>query len=367
MKVYLVGGAVRDALLGREVVEKDYVVVGGTVEALLQQGFKQVGKAFPVFLHPQTHEEYALARTEKKVGAGYHGFSFVADPSVTLEQDLARRDLTINAIAKTQTGEIIDPYHGVADLNNRILRHVSDAFIEDPVRLLRIARFLARFEYLGFHIAPETKQLLKEMVIRGETKALVAERVWQEYEKGLIEKSPHAFFETLYETGAFFDVFSVPNDFDFAKGITRLKNLATFSENGSLRMAAFLSPMGGKAHKVLEKLKAPKLVVQRLQQLYQFSPELIKPEWQPEPILKLLRCHPKILEPAFLKDFIQACFVIQDRTVPDVIKKQETLMRLENEVNAIKAEAFIQQGLSGVQLGQAIEKAWLAKIAACLS
>lgn len=196
---YIVGGAVRDRLLGRPVVDRDWVVVGATPEILRAQGFQPVGKDFPVFLHPETHEEYALARTERKTARGYHGFSFYAAPDVTLEQDLARRDLTINAMAQGPDGQIIDPYHGQADLKAGILRHVGPAFAEDPVRILRIARFAARF---GFTLAPETLQLMIAMVDNGEVDALVAERVWQEMARALMEDDPVAFFLTLRQCGA---------------------------------------------------------------------------------------------------------------------------------------------------------------------
>lgn len=199
MKIYLVGGAVRDALLGLPVKDRDWVVVGANAETMLQQGFQAVGKDFPVFLHPTTHEEYALARTERKVGRGYTGFTFHAEPSVTLEDDLLRRDLTINAIAQDENGNIIDPFGGQIDLQNKILRHVSPAFTEDPVRILRIARFAARF---GFQIAPETMNLMREMVDNGEVDALVAERVWQEFAKGLMETQPARMIEVLRECGA---------------------------------------------------------------------------------------------------------------------------------------------------------------------
>jgi tRNA nucleotidyltransferase (CCA-adding enzyme) len=202
VKIYLVGGAVRDALLSQQVVERDYVVVGSTPEEMLAKHFKPVGKDFPVFLHPKTKEEYALARTERKTGPGYAGFSFYAAKDVTLEEDLKRRDLTINAMAQDEAGNIIDPYHGQADLENRLLRHVSDAFAEDPVRILRIARFAARFHYLGFTVAPETLLLMKAMVANGEVNALVAERVWQEWQRALEEKNPEIFIEVLRACGA---------------------------------------------------------------------------------------------------------------------------------------------------------------------
>jgi tRNA nucleotidyltransferase (CCA-adding enzyme) len=199
MQIYLVGGAVRDKLLGRAVKEKDWVVVGATVEELLRLGYRQVGKDFPVFIHPQTGEEYALARTERKVSRGYTGFSFDVTPQVTLEEDLQRRDLTINAMAETQEGVLVDPYHGKEDLAQKILRHVSPAFVEDPVRILRVARFAARF---AFTIAPETLKLMQEMVTSGEVDALVPERVWKELERALSEPYPENFFASLAACGA---------------------------------------------------------------------------------------------------------------------------------------------------------------------
>lgn len=199
MKIYCVGGAVRDQLLGLPVKDRDYVVVGATPEEMLKQGFKPVGKDFPVFLHPRTHEEYALARTERKTGRGYHGFEFHTAPDVTLEQDLARRDLTINAIAQDSDGKLIDPFNGASDLKAGVLRHVGPAFSEDPVRILRVARFAAR---LGFRIAPETLELMRGMAQNGEADALVAERVWQEVARGLMESTPSRMITVLRECGA---------------------------------------------------------------------------------------------------------------------------------------------------------------------
>ncbi|WP_318013821.1 multifunctional CCA addition/repair protein [Paucibacter sp. DJ2R-2] len=200
MKSYLVGGAVRDALLGWPVKDRDWVVVGADPAAMRAAGYQAVGRDFPVFLHPETHEEYALARTERKTAPGYHGFAFHASPDVTLEQDLARRDLTINAMAQDASGQIIDPYGGQRDLAARVLRHVSPAFAEDPVRILRLARFAARFE--GFTVAPETLALMRAMVAAGEVDALVAERVWQEFAKGLMEAQPARMIEVLRDCGA---------------------------------------------------------------------------------------------------------------------------------------------------------------------
>lgn len=202
MKIYLVGGAVRDSLLNQPVVDKDYVVVGSSVEQMLALGYQQVGKDFPVFLHPKTQQEYALARTERKTGNGYQGFSCDANQQVTLEQDLLRRDLTINAIAQDEQGNLHDPYHGVDDIKAKVLRHVSDAFIEDPLRVLRVARFAARFHHLGFNIAPETLQLMSDIANSGELEHLTPERVWQECDKALGSQSPQVFFEVLKECQA---------------------------------------------------------------------------------------------------------------------------------------------------------------------
>lgn len=202
MKTYIVGGAVRDRMLGLPVKDRDWVVVGATPAEMLAQGFRQVGRDFPVFLHPRSHEEYALARTERKTAAGYHGFTVHASPEITLEEDLARRDFTINAMAESADGELIDPYGGKADLERRVLRHVSPAFAEDPVRILRLARFAARFAPLGFTVAPETVTVMQDMVHAGEVDALVAERVWQELERALGEQRPSAFFEVLRSCGA---------------------------------------------------------------------------------------------------------------------------------------------------------------------
>jgi tRNA nucleotidyltransferase (CCA-adding enzyme) len=200
MKRYIVGGAVRDALLGVPVNDHDWVVVGTTPEAMIAAGYKPVGQDFPVFLHPHTKEEYALARTERKTAPGYHGFTFHADPSVTLEQDLERRDLTINAMARDEAGTLIDPFGGRRDLQDKVLRHVSPAFAEDPVRILRLARFAARLH--DFEVAPETEALMRRMVEAGEVDALVPERVWQELSRGLMEARPSRMFEVLRRCGA---------------------------------------------------------------------------------------------------------------------------------------------------------------------
>lgn len=207
MKIYLVGGCVRDQLLGLKTKDRDWVVVGSTPEEMLELGYRQVGKDFPVFLHPKTNEEYALARTERKTSAGYSGFSFHTAADVTLEEDLIRRDLTINAIALSNKDELIDPFNGMDDIEAKILRHVSPAFVEDPVRILRVARFAARFAELDFNIADETQQLMAEMVNNGEVDSLVPERVWQETMHALNEKIPARYFEVLRDCGALAKLF----------------------------------------------------------------------------------------------------------------------------------------------------------------
>lgn len=235
MKIYLVGGAVRDKLLGLPIKERDWVVVGATEADMLKLGYRQVGKEFPVFLHPKTNEEYALARRERKVDKGYKGFTFDTSPQVSLEDDLLRRDLTINAMAETAEGVLIDPYHGKTDLEQKFLRHVSLAFAEDPVRILRVGRFLARFASLGFQVAPETYTLMQEMVAKGEVEALVAERVWKELERALGEKNPEKFFEVLEKSHALAILF--PTLTADSAGIAALKAAKTISHDSLIRFA----------------------------------------------------------------------------------------------------------------------------------
>lgn len=235
MDVYLVGGAVRDKLLQLPVHEHDWVVVGARAEELLARGFQQVGKDFPVFLHPETHDEYALARTERKSGKGHTSFEVYASPDVTLEEDLARRDLTINAIAESPDGQVIDPYHGVRDIEARKLRHVSQAFTEDPLRVLRVARFAARFAHLGFTVAEETRQLLQQMADSEELSHLVPERVWREWEKALLSESPSDFLSLLLEINALSQV--LPGITASNSQLQRLKKMAGYSASALLRFA----------------------------------------------------------------------------------------------------------------------------------
>jgi tRNA nucleotidyltransferase (CCA-adding enzyme) len=258
MQVYLVGGAVRDGLLGVPVKERDWVVIGATREELERGGYREVGREFPVFLHPQTHEEYALARRERKVAPGYRGFSVEFGPEVTLEEDLGRRDLTVNAIAQAADGTLIDPYGGRRDLQARLLRHVSPAFVEDPVRVLRVARFAARFAPQGFSVAPETLDLMRTMVERGEVDALVGERVWQETAKALREPGAGEFFRMLRACGALRSVypeidalFGVPQPAQWHPEIDTgvhtlmvLDQAVTLSDDPKVRFAALVHDLG---------------------------------------------------------------------------------------------------------------------------
>lgn len=258
MKTYLVGGAVRDSILGQQAVDRDWVVVGATVEQMIESGFQQVGSDFPVFLHPTTKEEYALARTERKSGKGYTGFDCVSDPSVTLKQDLLRRDLTINAMALDEQDQLVDPYGGQNDLQARKLRHVSLAFAEDPLRVLRVARFAARYHQYGFSVAKETMSLMTQMVEQGEVEHLTAERVWKETSRALLEKNPEVYFETLRECGALKVWFAeldklwgIPNPAKWHPEIDTgihtmmvLQQAAKLSDKLSIRYAALVHDLG---------------------------------------------------------------------------------------------------------------------------
>lgn len=258
MKIYLVGGAVRDKLLNYPVKERDWVVVGATPAQMLALGYRQVGKDFPVFLHPETQEEYALARTERKTGPGYKGFVVHAEPTVSLEDDLLRRDITINAMAMTPEGELVDPFGGYQDLQQKRIRHVSEAFTEDPVRILRIARFMARYHHRGFEIAPETWALMRHMVDNGEVSHLVPERIWQELQKALTEEHPAQFIKTLHECGAckkifpeIDSLFGVPNPPQWHPEIDSgihtcmvLDMAASLSKQPEVRFAALMHDVG---------------------------------------------------------------------------------------------------------------------------
>jgi tRNA nucleotidyltransferase (CCA-adding enzyme) len=256
MQVYLVGGAVRDELLGLPAPERDWVVVGATPEELQRAGYRPVGREFPVFLHPDTSEEYALARLERKTGPGYRGFETRFSPDVTLEQDLQRRDLTINAMARDNGGRLIDPYGGERDLQQRLLRHVSAAFVEDPVRVLRVARFAARLAAHGFSVAPETRELMRQMVANGEINALVPERVWREMARALLEANPEVFFDILADCGAL--ALLLPELNWDAPAHAALQRAVALSPEASVRFAALLADTAAAAITTLcERLRVP--------------------------------------------------------------------------------------------------------------
>ena len=403
MRIYLVGGAVRDNLLGRPVVDRDHVVVGARPEDLLARGYKPVGKDFPVFLHPDNGEEYALARTERKSGHGYHGFAFHADPAVTLEQDLARRDLTINAIAADEHGNLVDPYGGVRDIEARVLRHVSPAFVEDPVRLLRVARFAARFAPLGFSVADDTMALLRRMVDDGEVDHLVPERVWAETRKALGEAQPSAFLRVLREAGALRVLFP---EIDALYGVPQRAEFHPEIDTGVhvemvLDAAAALAPgddlVGfcalvhdlGKALTPADMLPrhigheqrgvAPlRALAARLKVPTEYAAlaEIVcrehlnahrALELKPATVLKLLAALDALRRPERLETFLAACMADKRGRrghEHDDYPQASRLRRARDAAAAVTAAPFVAQGLQGPAIGAAMQRARVAAIAA---
>ncbi len=398
----MVGGAVRDKLLGLTPKERDWVVVGATVEDMTAHGYRLVGKDFPVFLHPETHEEYALARTERKTAPGYHGFSVHAAPDVTLEQDLLRRDLTVNAIAEASGGGLIDPFGGQRDLRDRILRHVSPAFVEDPVRILRVARFAARFAQLGFRVADETMQLMREMVEAGEVDALVAERVWAETERALHADSPTCYFEVLRECGALARLFpeidrlfGVPQPAEHHPEIDTgvhtmlvLAQAARLSPDPEVRFAALVHDLGKGttpkeewprhiAHEargvplvkaLCKRLRIPNhfrdlaLLVTEFHLHYHRAAEL-----RPETLLKLLRRTDALRRPERFEQFILACeadsrgrWGFEDAH----FEQPGILRRVRDAAAAVDSRELCEQGLEGKALGEALQARQLEAIRA---
>jgi tRNA nucleotidyltransferase (CCA-adding enzyme) len=359
MKTYLVGGAVRDQLLNLPVHERDWVVVGATIEDMLAAGFKPVGKEFPVFLHPESKEEYALARTEKKVSRGYKGFSFYTSPDISLEEDLLRRDLTINAIAQDDKGQIIDPYQGQQDLAAQCLRHVSPAFTEDPVRILRLARFNAKLP--SFHIHPETKALVSQMLQAGEADALVPERVFAELDKALGYQTPWVFFASLQQLGA---LNIVMPDFHWSdQAQTRLQALCQRSNQASLRFAVSLSHLSAtQANQLCQHLRAPKtyrelslLLINSLALLE--GKEVLDAKTQ----LDLLLLCDALRRPERLGHLL----CLQSACLPD-FKHNDRLMQALLLIKAVDIKALADQGLKGEALKTAIYQARLNAIAATM-
>ncbi|MBN8946902.1 multifunctional CCA addition/repair protein [Rhodanobacter sp. UC4450_H17] len=403
MQTYLVGGAVRDKLLGRAAGDRDYVVVGALPEDLLARGYRPVGRDFPVFLHPETGEEYALARTERKSGRGYHGFVFQADANVTLEQDLARRDLTINAIAEDAQGVLTDPFGGVRDIAVRVLRHVSPAFAEDPVRVLRTARFAARFAPLGFTVAPETMTLMQQMVRDGEIDHLVPERVWAETRKALGEAQPSAFLRVLRECGALAVLFpevdalyGVPQRAEFHPEIDSgvhlelvLDQSAQLAPGDDLVAFCALTHDLGKAltpaHELPRHVGHEQRGVKPLRALaarlkvpteHAALAELVCREHlnahrafelKPATVLKLLTALDALRRPARLDKFLAACMADKrGRTghALDAYPQADYLRACRDAAAAIDAAGFVAAGLTGPAIGQAMAAARIDAIAA---
>ncbi|HET7931906.1 MAG TPA: multifunctional CCA addition/repair protein [Rhodanobacteraceae bacterium] len=402
-RIYLVGGAVRDELLGRAHGDRDYVVVGATPADMLALGYKPVGKDFPVFLHPDSGEEHALARTERKTGPGYHGFAFHAAPEVTLEQDLARRDLTINAMARDESGALIDPYGGERDLHARLLRHVSPAFAEDPVRILRVARFLARYAPLGFRIADETMSLMRGMVEDGEAAHLVPERVWAETRKALAEPAPSAFVRSLHECGALAIVFpeidalyGVPQspqhhpEIDCGRHLELvLDQAAQLAPGDDLAGFCALTHDLGKAltpadelprhiaheHRGLaplaglcERLKVPAEHAQLAALTCRHHLDAHRAlELKPATVLALLEAFDVMRRPEQLDPFLIACTADKRGRLghaDDGYPQADFLRAARDAARAVSAHAFVEQGLRGEAIGEAMRRARIASIAA---
>lgn len=377
---YLVGGAVRDQLLNRQVIERDYVVVGATVEQMLALGFQQVGKDFPVFLHPETKDEYALARTEKKQGQGYTGFVCHAEPNVSLAQDLLRRDLTVNAMALTDSGEIIDPYSGQIDLKNKLLRHVSPAFSEDPLRVLRVARFAARYEYLGFTVCSTTLQLMNEISQSGELKALSIERILKEMERSLSEQSPEVFFDILYHCTALKEIWPELVSVWQVQGKMRLMQTTPLTSQIRIRFASLILAIHRglvtqdhtQVTQMLTRLKfanETKLLAIKSVELTSTCHQVF--DLTAEAILALFDKIDLWRKPELLTDLLLVAKVdfqnipenknTQDRAV-NSYPQAEFLSNLSTQVRAITATTFVERGLKGLAIKEALVHARLVKI-----
>ncbi|MCP3907558.1 MAG: multifunctional CCA tRNA nucleotidyl transferase/2'3'-cyclic phosphodiesterase/2'nucleotidase/phosphatase [Oceanicoccus sp.] len=348
MKTYLVGGAVRDKLLGVPYHEHDWVVVGATPEELLSQGYQAVGKDFPVFLHPNTKEEYALARTERKSGPGYTGFDCHTSPDVTLEEDLVRRDLTINAMAQDSNGTIIDPYGGQRDLEQKLLRHVSDAFIEDPLRVLRIARFYARYSYLGFKIADETLQLMQTISAGDELLALPAERIWKELEKALGEKTPQQFFIALQQSNALAKLMPELSNFS-AQQFLILEKTST-EKCQLIRFALLLSHLDAThAETLCATLKAPKEYKELAILFARHQTPCSKPFSSAEALLDTIEQLDPFRRESRFEHFLQCCELKFDSG-----RTTQQLREAYTACKAINAGELARQGLKGKAIAKTL-------------
>ncbi|KTT28387.1 multifunctional CCA addition/repair protein [Pseudomonas rhizoryzae] len=372
MQIFKVGGAVRDRLLGRPVTEVDWVVVGASAEALAALGYRPVGADFPVFLHPQTGEEYALARTERKSGRGYGGFTFHAAPDVTLEQDLIRRDLTINAMAEDDHGNVIDPYGGRADLDARLLRHVSPAFAEDPLRVLRVARFAARYSALGFTVAPETLRLMQEMVASGELDALTAERMWKEISRALLEDRPDVFIQVLHDCGALAVLlpeltasFETDSSEPGARLYAPLRQTAEVQASLNVRWACLLLDVPEERHAAITaRLKVPREPAELALLLARHWPTALRAQQlTAEDWFELLQSFDVLRRPARFDEFLQAC-ACAAAARPDEDEPPRTLLSLAAEVlRGVAVEPLIAQGFKGAALGEALKQARIDALA----
>ncbi|HEX7030479.1 MAG TPA: multifunctional CCA addition/repair protein [Gammaproteobacteria bacterium] len=400
MRVYSVGGAVRDSLLGVRPREHDWVVVGATPALMAERGFKPVGKDFPVFLHPETKEEYALARRERKSGHGYHGFTFHAAPDVTLEQDLERRDLTINAIARDASGDLIDPFNGAADIEARILRHVSPAFSEDPLRVLRVAKFAARFHHLGFRVAAETMELMREMSAGGELDHLVAERVWQETRAALECPEPRVYFAVLRECGAlkilFPEIdrlFGVPQPAKWHPEIDTgvhtllvLDQVSRMTDSLPARFAALVHDLGKgttpadilPSHhgheqrgvkliaRLCERLRVPNDCRQLAEHVSRFHTHVHRAgELKPSTMMEVLESTRALQQPERFEDLLVACEAdargrtgFEDRDYPQA----DLFRRVLAAARDVRSEDVDTAGKTGPAVGEAIRRARIAAI-----
>jgi tRNA nucleotidyltransferase (CCA-adding enzyme) len=358
MQVYLVGGAVRDKLLGLPVHEQDWLVVGATPRQLLDQGYQQVGKDFPVFLHPDTKDEYALARTERKTAPGYSGFSFNASPEVTIEEDLLRRDLTINAIAEDENGQLIDPYNGQKDIVNKVLRHVSQAFSEDPVRILRLARFSARFAHLGFNVAEETVMLMRSMVTNGEVNALVPERVWQEWRKALAEQDPAMFFQVLQECGAL-AVLLPDVEMQYQAVIQNLVLASKQTVDSKIRFAASMMPLSLEAIRTICRCYiVPNDFKKLAQQASRGKEKLLQLDCAQD-FLQLLEQLDAFRRPQQLQDFKKVMQAVNFQIV-----QLDKLEQAFYAASTVDTKRIASSGLSGEQVGKTIRAERLKAITA---
>ncbi|MBA4691579.1 MAG: multifunctional CCA addition/repair protein [Pseudomonas sp.] len=377
MQIYKVGGAVRDRLLGRAVSEVDWLVVGATPEEMQARGFRPVGADFPVFLHPQTGEEYALARTERKSGRGYGGFTFHASPDVTLEEDLQRRDLTINAIAEDDHGQLIDPYGGQRDLQARLLRHVSPAFAEDPLRVLRVARFAARYAELGFSIATPTLELMRQLARSGELSALTPERSWKEISRALMEPRPDVFIQVLQDCDALAELFpELSATFDAANGhgkhlLARLRQCATHAQPLPVRWACLLLGCAGPAADQQARLEAIAALNQRCKAprdcqdlatlLGRYHQDAIAaPELSAEALLDMLQHFDIFRRPERFEQFVAACEMdAAAGNAQQPFFQADYLRAAASEVRAVAVKALLEQGYQGAELGRALTAARL--------